>query len=391
MKIIAITHPEFFPEETVAIESLLRSGTVNRVHIRKPGATSQQVAALLEGIAPELRERISLHDHLHLAQSLGAGGVHLNSRFPSPPSGWDGLVSRSIHSLAEIPTLTGDYAVLSPIFSSISKPGYSAVWHEAALMEALEEAPVPVYALGGVTPGRFPEIARLGFSGAAMLGAAWRAEVPAEAFSLQFITHPTERFSVVEGARKALEGGCRWVQLRSKDADREELLAAGKEISALCRQYGAVFLVDDHVDLVHPLGAHGVHLGKNDMPVDEARRILGPMKIIGATANTFADIAAAAAAGADYIGLGPFRFTSTKKNLSPVLGTEGYRAILSRCREEGVRLPVVAIGGITDADLPEIFATGVAGVALSSSILSAPDPARQTVATLAAIAAARNR
>lgn len=389
MEIIAITHPYFFPGEAAAIEELLRSGRARRVHIRKPGGEEEALRALIEAIAPELRPALSLHDHLHLAPQLGLGGVHLNSRFPTPPPGWQGLVSRSIHSLSEIASLSGDYAFLSPIFPSISKPGYSAEWNRSELTAALRRSPVPVYALGGVTPDRLPALEAMGFGGAAMLGAAWRAEVPADAFSLQFITHPTARYDVVEGAREALEGGCRWVQLRSKDATREELIEAGHAIAALCRSYGAVFLVDDHVDLVHPLGAHGVHLGKNDMPVAEARRQLGPAKIIGATANCFADIAAAAAAGADYIGLGPYRFTTTKKNLSPVLGVEGYRRVLGECGAAGITLPVVAIGGITDADLPAIFSTGVSGVALSGTILNAPDPAEQTARTLAAIAAAR--
>lgn len=195
---------------------------------------------------------------------------------------------------------------------------------------------------------------------------------------LQFITHRTARYDEIEGARLALEGGCRWVQLRMKDAPQEEFLRTGREVARLCRASGAVFVLDDRAELVAALGADGVHLGRHDMPVAEARRLLGPDKIVGATANAFEDIARAAAAGADYIGLGPFRFTQTKRNLSPVLGIEGYRSILARCREQGIRLPVVAIGGITAADVAQILAAGAAGIALSGALLGADDPAAET-------------
>ena len=118
------------------------------------------------------------------------------------------------------------------------------------------------------------------------------------------------------------------------------------------------------------------------MPVSEARKILGPGRIIGATANTPADIMAAAGASADYIGYGPFRFTTTKKNLSPVLGLEGYRVAVAECRRLGITLPIVAIGGITAADIPAILSTGVSGIAMSGSIINAPDPEAATAGLL---------
>ncbi len=195
---------------------------------------------------------------------------------------------------------------------------------------------------------------------------------------LQFITHHTDRYDEITGTRAVLEGGCRWIQLRMKDASTEAFLHAGREVGQLCRQYGATFILDDRVELVAELGADGVHVGKNDLPVAEARRLLGPSVRIGATANTFADIERAAAEGADYIGLGPFRFTRTKSNLSPLLGIGGYRTIMAQCRAAGIALPVVAIGGITAADTAEILATGVSGIALSGALLSAEDPAEET-------------
>lgn len=195
---------------------------------------------------------------------------------------------------------------------------------------------------------------------------------------LQFITHRNDRYDEITGTQAVLEGGCRWVQLRMKEAQDEEFLRVGREVGRLCRRYGATFLVDDRVHLVRELGADGVHLGKNDMPPREARALLDAGKIIGATANTFEDIVRAVEAGADYIGLGPYRFTETKRNLSPILGIDGYRKIFRRCREAGITLPVVAIGGITAADVAPILETGASGIALSGALLGAENPAEET-------------
>ena len=191
---------------------------------------------------------------------------------------------------------------------------------------------------------------------------------------LQFITHFTERHTYLDSACIALEGGCRWVQLRMKDADEGLFVATAREVRALCDRFGATFVIDDHAELVGATGAGGVHLGKNDMPVAEARLMLGPDIVIGGTANTFDDVKALAEAGADYIGCGPFRFTTTKQRLSPVLGLEGYRHIVRRMRESGISLPIVAIGGITFDDIGPIMRTGVTGIALSGSVLRADDP-----------------
>lgn len=195
---------------------------------------------------------------------------------------------------------------------------------------------------------------------------------------LQYISHFTPQISYAEGIRMALEGGCRWIQLRMKDASAEEIIACAEEVIPLCRRHGAKFLLDDHVELVRRLGADGVHLGKNDMPVDEARKILGPDIIIGGTANTIEDIIRLHKQGADYIGCGPFRFTTTKKNLSPILGLDGYKSIVLKMKELGIDLPIVAIGGITVEDIPAVMGTGVSGIALSGAILGAPDPVEMT-------------
>ena len=194
---------------------------------------------------------------------------------------------------------------------------------------------------------------------------------------IQFITHSNNRYGYVDGARLDLEGGCRWVQLRMNEATEAEFMAAAAEIGRLCKEHGATFVLDDHVEWVEKTGADGVHLGKNDMPIDEARKILGSDKIIGGTANTFEDVERLYRQGADYIGCGPFRFTTTKKNLSPVLGLEGYQHIVDQMKSHGINLPIVAIGGILESDIKSILATGVSGIAVSGGILNAENPAEE--------------
>ncbi|WP_278585442.1 thiamine phosphate synthase [Prevotella nigrescens] len=195
--------------------------------------------------------------------------------------------------------------------------------------------------------------------------------------NIQFITHENQRFGYVEGAEMALRGGCKWVQLRMKDATDNKFLSIGRKVAALCRSYNATFLLDDRVHLVAELGADGVHLGKNDMPISEARRILGNEKIIGGTANTFSDVQHLAAQGADYIGCGPFRYTPTKRNLAPILGLEGYRNILKQMQQAGISLPLIAIGGIVSTDIATLRGIGVNRIAVSGAVLGAADPIKE--------------
>ena len=191
---------------------------------------------------------------------------------------------------------------------------------------------------------------------------------------IQFISHYTDRYTYLDSVRMALDGGCRWIQLRMKDVTADDIRTVAIQVKAMCKELGATFIIDDHVGLVKEIGADGVHLGKNDMPIADARKLLGKDFIIGATANTIDDVRVNYADGADYIGCGPFRFTETKKNLSPVLGLEGYKDILRCMKEENINIPVVAIGGITAEDIPQIKQAGVDGIALSGSVLNASEP-----------------
>ena len=194
---------------------------------------------------------------------------------------------------------------------------------------------------------------------------------------LQFITHYNDRWSYLDSVRLALEGGCRWVQLRMKDASVEQIRPVAIKAMQMCRDAGATFIIDDHVHLVKEIGADGVHLGKKDMPTDQARAILGKDFIIGGTANTLEDVRYHWKNGVDYLGCGPFRFTTTKKGLAPVLGLGGYESIVKGMKAEGIDIPIVAIGGITAEDIPAIMSTGVSGIALSGTVLSAENPSAE--------------
>ena len=209
-------------------------------------------------------------------------------------------------------------------------------------------------------------------------------------YRLQFITHQTERYSYIDSARIALEGGCRWIQLRMKDADETLLEETALIVQKMCKDYDATFIIDDNVHLCKKIKAAGVHLGKNDMPIAEARKILGDDFIIGGTVNSFEDVLLSQQSLSteytpsplpvprsplpDYFGCGPFRFTSTKKNLAPILGLDGYREIMKKMKENNIDIPLVAIGGITKDDVPELMKTGIDGIAISGSVLRAENP-----------------
>ena len=199
-------------------------------------------------------------------------------------------------------------------------------------------------------------------------------------YKLQFITHHTNRYSHIDCARIALEGGCRWIQLRIKGTSDKVLEETALAVQKMCRAHGATFIVDDNVLLAKRIGADGVHLGKSDMPISEARKILGEDIIIGGTVNSFEDIATTLQTTApDYFGCGPYRYTTTKQNLAPILGIEGYSEIVRKMRMHHINIPIVAIGGITKSDIPAILSCGADGIALSSGILSAENPINEMV------------
>ncbi len=189
--------------------------------------------------------------------------------------------------------------------------------------------------------------------------------------NLHFITHPMDGFSPVEQVESVVVGGCDWVQLRMKKHSEEQIIAEAMKINVLKSQADFKLIINDNPEIALEVRADGVHLGKQDMSPVEARKILGNKFIIGGTANTIEDILQLVDQNVDYIGLGPFRFTSTKENLSPVLGLEGYEMILRELERRNINTPVIGIGGIVFQDIPGLIKSGLQGLAVSSSILKA--------------------
>ena len=170
---LVITSPSFFPGEAAFIHRLFAHG-VDIVHLRKPGATAEECARLLDGLTSDDRRRIVIHDFFELAQPYSLKGIHLNARRSTVPDGYEGHVSRSCHSLEEVKRYKDacDYVFLSPIFDSVSKQGYASAFTDATLRQASKDGIIDhkVVALGGVTPDKIDYLQQLNFGGAAMLG-----------------------------------------------------------------------------------------------------------------------------------------------------------------------------------------------------------------------------
>lgn len=194
---------------------------------------------------------------------------------------------------------------------------------------------------------------------------------------LQFITQKKKKEDILEEAEAFLKGGGRWIQLRMKNAPEEETEEAGHAVRALCDRYGAIYIMNDSIELAVKTGADGVHLGKNDGSTADARLILGN-KIIGRTCHTFEDIIKYAGEGADYMGLGALRATATKADIAGELGFDGYRRIFERLKGMAGIPPIVAIGGIKESDIKQLRETGLYGIAVSGLIGNSHDPAEIT-------------
>lgn len=177
MKLITITQPAFFEGEAEAITSLFDAG-LEILHLRKPGASYEDMEQLLNRLPPEYLKRIVTHEHFQLASFRNLKGIHLNGRNPTAPAGFTGHISRSCHSLEEVAKYKAacDYVFLSPIYDSISKEGYSSAYTTGSLQKARQAGIIDakVMALGGVAAAHFPEISSLGFGGAVLLGDIWK-------------------------------------------------------------------------------------------------------------------------------------------------------------------------------------------------------------------------
>ena len=172
--------------------------------------------------------------------------------------------------------------------------------------------------------------------------------------------------------KKALDGGATFVQLREKKLDREDFLAEAKEIQKLCKEYGVPFVINDEVSIAKDIDADGVHVGQSDMEAMDVRKILGPDKILGVSAQTVEQAIIAEKHGADYLGVGAV-FTTGSKDDADDVSHETLKAIC-----EAVSIPVIAIGGITKDNVAELAGSGICGVAVISAIFGQKDIQKAT-------------
>jgi thiazole synthase len=195
------------------------------------------------------------------------------------------------------------------------------------------------------------------------------ASIPGKINSLYFITMDDAPFTHLQQVEAACRAGIRLIQLRMKKAHDDNFLETALAAKQVCDKWECRLIINDRVSIARAVGAYGVHLGKEDMSVADARAILGNEFVIGGTANTIGDIRIHNDQGADYIGLGPYRWTNTKKNLSPILGQDGFQRIMEQMKEEGIDIPVAAIGGIETDDIRELRRAGLQSVAFSGMLV----------------------
>ncbi len=376
-RLIGITPEQDTFREHERITNWIRNGKITYFHIRKPYYTEKQMRDYLKVFPLDIREKLSLNDFQYLADEFSIGGIHINRRFHGEHTKiTNKRISISCHNIEDFKIWKDkvSYAFLSPILDSVSKHGYKSKFSIEELKTAFGQNILTdkVVALGGVTYNNIDTLTEIGFTNFAMLGSLW--QLP----TCMFIAHQNNKYDYISGSIAALEGGCRFIQLRMKDSSNDTVIKTAEILRKHCNKYGALLTIDDKIELLETKLFDGVHLGKNDMPIKRARQIIQNKFLLGATCNTIDDVKQAIKDGADYLGVGPYKFTTTKQNLSHILGLDGYKKITVYMKENNVPCPIYAIGGITLDDISALMQTGIHGIALSSTILNAPNPIEMT-------------
>lgn len=186
---------------------------------------------------------------------------------------------------------------------------------------------------------------------------------------LHCLTWDASPLSHLEQVEQLCRGGARWIQLRSKNSNPADLLQLCYQSLEICREFGVTLVLNDFPQLALQAGLHGVHVGLSDMPIAQARALLGESALIGGTANTAEQVLKHIAEGADYVGIGPFRATSTKENLKPILGINGVALVVRKVHDKYPGFPLIVVGGITPQDVTALQASGVHGFAVCSALV----------------------
>lgn len=370
MRRIGITSEVEVFREQERIINFIQSGYIDYFHIRKPSFSEQQMREYLAVFPNEVRQKLSLHDFHSLAFEMGIGGIHINKRNPILREEYKAKrISVSCHSIEQVKEWKekANYMFLSPIFDSISKNGYKSAFSFNELKKYFNDKILDnkVVALGGVTKDNIKELENIGFSSCALLSDLW--QLP----KIMFITPNKTKEEIIKECNIVLQEGIKFIQLRMKEASNDDILEIAKQIRPICDKYCAILIVDDRIELLKSKLFDGVHLGKNDMPIKQAKQITQNKYLLGVTCNTIQDVQMAIENEADYLGIGPYKYTTTKQNLAPILGLEGYKNIVKYLQDNNLNTPFYAIGGITLKDLQPLKEIGACKVALSGTISTA--------------------
>ena len=354
-------------------------------------AAYETLARQVQAICRQYGVPFLVHTHPNVARTLGAEGLHLPLpvlRTLSPAERRDlpplGASCHSVSEAREAWDLGAAYLTAGHVFDTTCKAGLPGRGLDF-LADVCAAVPLPVCAIGGVRPTALPDLRRAGAAGGCVRSPLTTCPSPAdylhhwkecaamnltpEHLRLYAVTDRawTGQQTLLEQLEQALKGGVTLVQLREKDLSPEDFLAEALAAKELCHRYGVPLILNDAVDLALRCGADGVHVGAEDQPVAEIRRLAGPDFLIGATAKTVAQAQAAQAAGADYLGVGAVFPSPTKPNARGITRAE----LTAICAS--VSIPAVAIGGITQENLPQLAGCGAVGAAVVSSLFGAPD------------------
>jgi len=369
MRTLLITKPA--PRLLEKVEAACRGG-IDAVQLREKTMEGRELYLL----ASKMREITRAHGVLlfinscpDIALATGADGVH----FPEETYGPKRLLTgRSVHSIDAVRRAEregSDFLVYSPIFASKGKGEPAGLDNLRLIVGATS---LPVYALGGVFPKNIPSILETGARGAAAISAildALDVEAAARAFAAPF---REKRFafkgvlglvSGFDAGIAAIQNGVEGLQFRHKGPFTREAFDAARSLCETCRAANIPFFVNDRADIAEALDATGVHLGQKDIPIREARRILGKGKVIGASVSNEEEALAAVEEGADYVGLGHVFPTNSKVKLTPPIGLETVRRVKKR-----ISVPLIAIGGIDETNAALVFQAGADGIAVLSKL-----------------------
>ncbi|MTV49160.1 thiamine phosphate synthase [Heliobacillus mobilis] len=418
MALFVVTNRHLCQTDIIRVLSAAVEGGVHAVILREKDLSSSELSPL----ARQVKDKTSpaqvpliINGNIAVALAVEADGIHLTENDLTPSevrkiAGPAMILGRSVHNLAEVEQLIMseeiahlNYLLFGNVYETECKPGKPAQGIER-LGEIVRRSPLPVIAIGGIQADRMEEVLQSGAAGVAVMTSMMRSENPRNTAKNLVSSLQANKLIVKEKSlfgrchnlwkqaekpllygiigsgqapddiglctkvREALEGGCDILQIREKNMSTGEFLRRARLVRSLTAEYGKILIINDRVDIAMACGADGVHVGQEDMPAGEVRRIW-PQGILGVTVRNKEQAKAAEEAGADYVGAGPV-FPTTSKSLEvPSLGFSGLQQIC-----QSIDLPVVAIGGLDAERIQGISQTGCRAVAMISAIFNEDDP-----------------